>query len=114
MQKERLTRVCVDIEISVWPAAEYLAVVRDISLSGCLLVTAARLKQAQQVPLAFPVGGGGELRLTGTVVRWHDDREGGGYGVRFEPMAEEERRALELLMGGGGERPASAAMTHPQ
>ena len=77
MREERPTRVRVDIEVRAWPAADRRAVVRDISLSGCLLVTAARLKQSQQVPLAFPVGGGGELRLIGTVVRWH---EGAGEG----------------------------------
>ena len=99
------------MEVRVWAAADYLAVVRDISLTGCLLVTAARLMQSQQVPLAIPAEGGGELRLNGTVVRWQEGAgEGwGGYGIRFDPMAEEERRALELLVAGGRERRPAAA-----
>jgi hypothetical protein len=69
MWEERLARVQVDIETRRASANDYLGVVRDISLSGCLLATRARLKQSQQVPLAFQVEGGGELRLIGTVVR---------------------------------------------
>jgi hypothetical protein len=111
MREERPARVRVDIEVRAWPTADRPAVVRDISVSGCLLVTTARLKQAQQVPLAIPAEGGGELRLTGTVVRWHEGavEGGGGYGIRFDPVPEEERRALELLVASGGERPPAAA-----
>ena len=112
MWEERPERVYVGIEVRVWAAADYLGVVCDISLTGCLLVTAARLKQSQQVPLAIPAGGGGELRLTGTVVRWHEGAGGGwgGYGIRFDPTGEEERRALELIVAEGRESRSAAAL----
>ena len=105
MWEERPARVRVDIEVRAWPAADHQAVVRDISLSGCLLITAAPLKQTQELLLAIPLAGGSELRLACTVVRWHDDREGGGYGVRFDPMADEQQRALGRIVVGGRSRP---------
>ena len=103
MWKERLARVHVVIETRRVSANDYLAVVRDISLSGCLLATRAKLKQSQQVPLAVPLAGGGELRLIGTVVRGREGagKRWGGYGVRFDPMLEEERRALEFILARG-------------
>lgn len=107
MQQGRAVRAYVNIEIKSGSAADDLSVIRDISLTGCLLVTRAKLKQSQQVPLTIPLDGGGELRVTGTVVR----RQGGGpgeweeYGVSFDELTEEERRALALVVAEGVEPP---------
>ena len=111
MPQERLIRAHVNIEVTPHFTAGYAAVVRNISLSGCLLSTGVRLKQSQLVPLALPLEGGGELHVMGTVVR----RQGGGpgewdeYGLSFDPLTEEERRALVLLVAEGVERPGDRA-----
>ena len=110
MPQERLIRAHVNIEVKPHFTAGYAAVVRNISLSGCLLSTGVRLKQSQLVPLAIPVEGGGELHVTGTVVR----HQGGGpgewdeYGVSFDALTGEERQALALLDAEGVECPPAA------
>ena len=62
-------RAYVDIEVRPGSAAGHLSVIRNISLTGCRLATRAKLKQSQTVQLAIPLAGGGELNVTGTVVR---------------------------------------------
>ena len=105
MTQQRPVRSHVNVEARAGPAADHLAVVRNVSLSGCLLSTRAKLKQSQYLLLVIPLGGGAELRLTGTVVRWHEGgEEGGGYGVSFDQVAGEDMLALALLVAGGVER----------
>ncbi len=103
MSQGRAVRAYVNLEVRSDSDAGHLSVIRDISLSGCLLVTRAKLKQSQAVPLTVPLDGGGELRLTGTVVRRQEGGPGDWeeYGICFDPMPEEGRRALALVVAGG-------------
>jgi hypothetical protein len=103
MPQERLVRAYVNIRIKPGFTADYLGVISNISLTGCLLITKAPLKQAQQVPLVIPFGDGEELHISGTVVRWHDG-EGSGYSINFDSLSEAERRALALIIAEGRER----------
>jgi len=103
MPQQRPVRAHVDIEVRPGFTADHIAVIRNISLSGCLLVTRAKLKQSQQLSLGIPVEGGGEIHVPGAVVRLHSEGAGGWdeYGVSFDPVSEENRRALALVVAGG-------------
>ena len=103
MPQGRAVRAYVNVEVKSGPTTGSLSVIRDISLTGCLLVTRAKLKQSQTVPLAIPLDGGGELNVTGTVVRGQGSGPGEWqeYGISFDPIPEEDRRALALIVAGG-------------
>jgi len=104
MPRERLVRAYVNIQIKPGFTNDYLAFIRNISLTGCLLSTGARLKQSQQVPLVIPLADGTELCLSGTVVRWHEGEGEGCYGINFDSMPEADRRTLALVVAEGVER----------
>jgi hypothetical protein len=105
MPQQRPIRARVDIEVGADLASGDVAVVRNVSLSGCLLVTRAKLKESQRVALAVPRPPGDDLRVTGTVVRRQGDGAGGWeeYGVRFDPLGPEGRRELALVVAEGVE-----------
>jgi hypothetical protein len=80
---------------------------RNISLSGCLLVTDAELSLGDSFGFYVETRGGRPLPLTGTIVR--SQSEPRGYGVNFEPPAEEVRAELALLIADADEPPAESA-----
>lgn len=77
---------------------------RNISLTGCLLVTDAELGVGDSFGFYVETRAGQPLSLTGTVVRRHAEPR--GYGVYFEPPAAEVRAELALLIAGADEPPA--------
>ena len=111
MTQQRPVRAFVNIEVRPGFAADHLAVVRNVSLTGCLLVTRVKLRQSQPVALAIPLEGGRELHVSGTVVRGQGDGASGWeeYGVRFDPLTDEGRRELALVVAGGFERAPGSA-----
>lgn len=76
---------------------------RNISLSGCLLVTDAELSVGDSFGFYVETRAGRPLPLTGTIVR--RQTEPPGYGLYFEPPAEEVRADLALLIAGADEPP---------
>lgn len=76
---------------------------RNISLSGCLLVTDAELSLGDSFGFYVETRSGRPLPLTGTVVRRQSEPR--GYGVYFEPPAGEVRAQLALLIAGSDEPP---------
>ena len=111
MPQQRPIRAHVDIEVGADLVSGDVAVVRNVSLSGCLLVTRAKLKLSQQVSLTVPRPGG-DLHVTGRVVRRQGDGASGWdeYGIRFDPLNLEERRELALVVAEGVERAPSAGV----
>jgi hypothetical protein len=107
MPQERRVRAYVNIRVKADVTANHLVVIRDISLSGCLLATGASLYPAQAVLLGVPVPGGGGLGLRGTVVRRGEGADG-TYGLSFAEMSAEERRGLALFVAEGVEPPPAA------
>lgn len=79
---------------------------RNISLTGCLLVTDAQLGVGDSFGFYVETSAGRPLPLTGTIVR--RQAEPRGYGVYFEPPAEEVRAELALLIAGADEPPEEA------
>jgi hypothetical protein len=77
---------------------------RNISLTGCLLVTDAELGVGDSFGFYVETRSGRPLPLTGTVVR--RSAEPRGYGVYFEQPAAEARAELALLIAGADEPPA--------
>lgn len=80
---------------------------RNISLSGCLLLTDAELSIGDSFGFYVETRGGRPLPLTGTVVRQQSEPR--GYGVYFEPPAGEVRAELALLIAGADEPPDDSA-----
>ncbi len=77
---------------------------RNVSLTGCLLVTDEELGVGDSFGFYVEAGAGRPVALTGTVVRRSESPR--GYGVLFEPPAEEVRAELALLIAGADEPPA--------
>ncbi len=78
---------------------------RNISLTGCLLVTDESLGVGDSFGFYVETGAGrSPLPLTGTVVR--RSVEPRGYGVLFETPAEGVRAELAQLIAGADEPPA--------
>jgi hypothetical protein len=77
---------------------------RNISLTGCLLVTDAELSVGDSFGFYVEAGAGASLPLTGTVVRRHAAPR--GYGVYFDPPSGEVRARLALLVADADEPPA--------
>ncbi|HEX8335201.1 MAG TPA: PilZ domain-containing protein [Pyrinomonadaceae bacterium] len=80
---------------------------RNVSLSGCLLVTDAELAVGDSFGFYVETSAGRPLPLTGTVVR--RQAEPRGYGVYFKPPAGEARAELALLIAGADEPPEESA-----
>jgi hypothetical protein len=95
VMSERKLRAYVDIPTHLGPDVTMNQTITNISLSGCLVVTDTHLAVGSTLSLSIPISGKNTLRLKGRVVREHGQE---GYGIGFEAMSDEDRRALALLI----------------
>jgi hypothetical protein len=98
---ERKLRAYVDIPTHSGPDVTMNQTITNISLSGCLVITDTHLAVGSTLSLSIPISGEKMLRIKGKVVREHGPD---GYGIGFEPMSDEHRRELALLIAETDER----------
>jgi hypothetical protein len=96
------------VEISVSPAntenpIRYAMTITNISLSGCFIKMDQGLAVGTPLSFSLPLEGGKMLHLGGVIARAQDTPH--GYGIIFNPMTDEENRALALLIAGSNELP---------
>ncbi len=96
MYKERRIRAYVNLVTRMETSITQALMIRNVSLSGCLLVTNMQIALDTPILLGVRMPDGGELQLQGVVVRQHDVPS--GYGISFNELTEEKRRELALLI----------------
>lgn len=101
MHKERRIRAYVNLPTRMGTTTTHVLTIRDISLSGCLLVTNTQIETGAPISLKVGLPEGRELRLQGVIVRQHEAPL--GYGINFDELTEEERRELALLIAESSE-----------
>jgi hypothetical protein len=101
IMSERKLRAYVDIPTHSGPDVTMNQTITNISLSGCLVITDTHLAVGSTLSLSIPISGQKMLRIKGRVVREHGQD---GYGIGFQPMSDEHRRELALLIAETDER----------
>ena len=96
MYKERRIRAYVNLPTRMGTSITQALMIRNVSLSGCLLITNMQIALDTPILLGVRMPDGSELKLQGVVVRQHDVPS--GYGVSFNELTEEKRRELALLI----------------
>jgi hypothetical protein len=96
MNKERSIRAYVNLPTRMGASITQTLIIKNVSLSGCLLVTNMQISMDTPILLKVGMADGRELQLQGVVVRKHDVPH--GYGISFKELTEEERQELALLI----------------
>jgi PilZ domain len=110
----RKIRAYVEIPISptdMEHSIRYAMTIINISLSGCFIKMDQGLEVGVHISFSLPLQGGKTLHLLGSIAREQETPH--GYGIIFNPMTEEERRELALLIADSDELP-NAVVTSPQ
>jgi hypothetical protein len=105
----RARKIRAYVEIPVSPAnmehsIRYAMTIRNISLSGCFIKMDQALEVGMPISFSIPLKDKRTLHLQGTISREQDDPH--GYGISFDPVPDEERKELALLIADSFEMPS--------